>query len=194
MAEDEVVTQALLEEFKARRDRQEDRPPCTRLFDDDGEVLGFARFAVECATDELTKPLREPSEGLRDLLDWLDLREGEYDVANEHEIGAPAEGRHGRAARLLRFFHAQWSQMKSEVEVLKKNGESAKTLAELDEAIAADPCLQLVVGPRVISGPEVAVKASWNRGRSSLSVRAATALAGIAAVLAGRDQENGGVS
>ena len=67
----------------------------------------------------------------------------------------------------------------------------SRTLAGLDEAIAADPCLQLVVGPRVISGPEVAVKASWNRGRSSLSVRAATALAGIAAVLAGRDQEGG---
>lgn len=70
---------------------------------------------------ELTQ---EQSPGLRELLAWLDHEEGDYRVVNEHTIGAPLDGRHGRAAKLLRFFHANWFKLneankKLEAEVLR---------------------------------------------------------------------------
>ena len=64
-------------------------------------------------TPELTLELaQEQSPGLKDLLKWLDYEESDYQLASEHIIGAPPVSRHGHTAKLLRFFHANWFDMK----------------------------------------------------------------------------------
>jgi hypothetical protein len=54
---------------------------------------------------------REQSPGLKELLQWLDAQEADYEVVNEHAIGAPVVSHYGRAAKLLRFFHSEWSRL-----------------------------------------------------------------------------------
>lgn len=82
-------------------------------------MIEFATFATERAGLDLFSNLLGYSPGLAELLAWLDAREAEYDVATEHEIEAPALGYHGRAARLLRFFQAQWAKRGQELEELR---------------------------------------------------------------------------
>lgn len=73
--------------------------------------------------------VREQSPGLRDALAWLDSREADYDMATEHIIGAPAEGPAGKAAKLLRFFHAEWARIKDDYEKLEAEAEKLRVLA-----------------------------------------------------------------
>jgi hypothetical protein len=170
MADVKVSCQELLVEFKARK--EEGRIPGASLFDE-SYVLEFASFVVERMTEILFKPLREPSEGLRELLGWLDNKQIEYDLVTEHEIGVPAVGHHGRAARLLRFFHAQWSRQRAEI----------GALGRLDAAFKRDPILQVVVGPYMLGRGGVAVSASSRYDRPRSDLVAATVCQGIVSVL-----------
>lgn len=90
----------------------------------DSSVLGYPGLAAEMLRNYeamvSTEPAREPSPGLKEILEWLDSEESSYQVANEHVIGAPLVGRNGRAAKLLRYFHTNWALAKSGTVVLKQ--------------------------------------------------------------------------
>jgi hypothetical protein len=117
-----LVCQEWLDEFRE-----------ARLCSDDLAILEFADLAAK-VTEGLFTTLREHSPGLMELLTWLDAREAEYDVATEHEIGVPALGHHGRAARLLRFFQAEWAKRGSECDGLRSQLEDLhQKLIQTDE-------------------------------------------------------------
>jgi hypothetical protein len=103
-----LVCQEWLDEF--RDGKPEARCTGAEIFSDDPMVLEFAELAVIKVTEALFATLRDPSPGLLELLAWLDSKEAEYDVATEHDIGAPVVGHYGRTARLLRFFQAEWTR------------------------------------------------------------------------------------
>jgi len=103
-----LVCQEWLDEFRE-----------ARFCSDDLAILEFAEFTAAKVAEALFATLSEHSPGLMELLTWLDARETEYDVATEHDIGVPALGHHGRAARLLRFFQAEWAKRGSECDSLR---------------------------------------------------------------------------
>jgi hypothetical protein len=100
------------------------------------------------------QPTREQSPGLKEVLNWLETEEADFQVANEHTIGIPPMSRYGRGAKLLRFFHSEWAAAKSVQEKLE------------DEVLR----LQVLLGrmPSIYTTVEIACQAKLARSTTKI--------------------------